>query len=114
MIDPAFLHTLTTHQLDIAISRMERALATAREIQARKPATDTRPPRLSRDVLSRMVEQNPEYLTRLGDTRRRRARDRQIIALAALLPTQSAVADALNVHPSTVSRVLKKQQSGKK
>lgn len=114
MIDPAFLHTLTSHQLDIAISRMERALATAREIMARKPRHDTKPPRLNGDVLSRMMEANPDYLTRLGNTRRRRSRDRQIIALAALLPSQKAVAEALNIHPSTVSRVLKKSQSGKK
>jgi hypothetical protein len=114
MIDPAFLHTLTHHQLEIAVHRMECALGTAREILARKPKTDRRPPPLSRDALTRTMEERPELLFNLGNTRRRRKRDRQIVALAAVLPTQSAVAAALNIHPSTVSRVLKRSQSGKK
>jgi hypothetical protein len=106
MIDPNFLHTLSREQLEIAIPKLERLLASARELHARTPPKRTKSIPFNRAILEQTMTDRPGMVERLGNLKRRSMRDRRIIALSAMLPTHQAVADAIGVHRSTVSRVL--------
>lgn len=120
MIDPSLFLTLDARQLEITITSMERALSIARErLQVERgrdhrALDDAERQKRAHAAVEKLAIAKPHLIERLGNRRLASARNSRIVALAAMLPSQAAVARAIGTSESTVSRVLKKQDYFKK
>lgn len=99
---------------------MERALSIARErLQVERgrdhrALDDAERQKRAHAAVEKLAIAKPHLIERLGNRRLASARNSRIVALAAMLPSQAAVARAIGTSESTVSRVLKKQDYFKK